>query len=72
MSRIDQPGSGDVSQGVEPRCPVEEETGNQEAEVKNGAGALELYRPKSQTSESAPDTLHESHLKSGIVNWIVI
>jgi hypothetical protein len=61
MSRIDQPGSGDVSQGVEPSCPVEKETGNQEAEVKNGVGALELYRPESQMSESAPDTL-------GIVN----
>ena len=45
-----------------------EEAGNQEAELKNGAGALELYRPESQMSESAPDTSHESRLKSGTVN----
>ena len=45
---------------------MEEEAGNQEAEsVKNGGGALELYQPESQISESAPDTSHESHLKSG-------
>ena len=60
--------SGDVSEGVEPNCPMEEETENQEMEVKNGAGALELYRPESQMSESAPDTSHESHLKTGTVN----
>ena len=60
--------SGDVSQGAEPSCPVEEETGNQEVEVKNGAGALELYQPESPMLESAPDTSHEPHLKSGTVN----
>jgi hypothetical protein len=67
---MDQPRSGDVSQGMEPSCPVKEKTGNQEAEVKNGAGALELYQPESQMSESAPDTctLHESHMISGTVN----
>ena len=48
---------------------MEEETGNQEAEsVKNGIGALELYRPESQILVSAPDTSHEPHLKSGAVN----
>ena len=67
MSYTDQPSSGDVSQGVEPSCPAVEETGNQEAEMKNGAGALELYRSGSQMLVSAPDTLHESHLKSGTV-----
>ena len=46
---------------------MEEETGNQEAELKNGAGALELYRPEGQMSESAPDTSHEPHLESGTV-----
>ena len=45
-----------------------EEAGNQEAELKNGAGALELYRPGSQMSESAPDASHEPHLKPGTVN----
>ena len=59
---------GDVSQGAEPSCPMEEEVENQEAEVKNGAGALELYQPESQMSESAPATSCESHLKSGTVN----
>ena len=68
MSCTDQPSSGNVSQGAEPSCPVAEETGNQEAELKNGAGALELYQPESQMSESAPDASHESHLKSGTVN----
>ena len=63
-----QPSCGDVSQGTEPSCPVEEETGNQEAELKNGAGALEPYRRESQMSDSAPDASHESHLKSGTVN----
>ena len=48
---------------------MEEETGNQEAELKNGAGALELYQPESPMSESAPVTSsHEPHLKSGTVN----
>ena len=47
---------------------MEREAGNQEVEVKNGAGALELYRPESQMSVSAPDTSHEPHLKSGTVN----
>ena len=61
--------SGDVSEGAEPSCPVEEEAGNQEAEsVKNGVGVLELYQPANQISESAPDTSHGSHLKSGTVN----
>ena len=46
---------------------MEEETENQEAEVKYGVGALELYQPESQMSESTPDTSHESHLKSGTV-----
>ena len=45
-----------------------EETGNQEGELKNGVGALELYQPESQMSESAPDTSHELHLKSGTIN----
>ena len=72
MSRIDQPGNSDVSQGAEPSCPVEVEIGNQEAELKNGAGALELYRPESQMSESAPDASHEPHLKSGAVNSLRI
>ena len=67
MSCTDQPSSGDVSQGEEPSCPAAEETGNQEAKLKNGAGALELYQPGNQMLESAPDTLHESHLKSGTV-----
>ena len=48
---------------------MEEEAGNQVAEsVKNGVGALELYQPESQMSESAPDTSHKPHLKSGKVN----
>ena len=48
---------------------MEEEAGNQEAEsVKNGVGALELYQPESQMSESAPDTSHESRLISGTIN----
>ena len=68
MSHTDQPSSGDVSQGAEPSCLVERDAGNQEAEVKNGAGALELYRSESQILESAPDTSHESHLKSGNSN----
>ena len=63
-----QPSSGDVSQGAEPSCPMEEETGNQEAELKIGVGALELYQPERPMSEPAPDTSHESHLKSGTVN----
>ena len=65
MSHTDQPSSGDVSQGVEPSCPVEREAGNQS---KIGVGALELYRPENQISESAPDTSHKPHLKSGKSN----
>ena len=68
MSHTDQPSSGDISQGVEPSCPVERVAGNQEAEVKIGMGALELYRSESQMSESAPDTSHKPHLKSGKSN----
>ena len=69
---IDQPSSGDVSQGAEPTCPVKREAGNQEAELKNGVGALELYRTENQMSVSAPDTSHEPHLKSGAVNSLMI
>ena len=47
---------------------MEREAGSQEAEVKNGVGALELYRSESQMLESAPDASHESHLKSGKSN----
>ena len=56
---------------------MEEETRNQEVELNNGVGALELYyRPGGQMSESSPDTSHKPHLKSGMysqfkenVNW---
>ena len=53
---------------------MEEEAENQEAEsVKNGVGALELYQPESPMSEPAPDTSHESHLKSGTINsWRIL
>ena len=47
---------------------MERETGNQEAEVKNGVGALELYRPESQMLVSASDAVYKSHPKSGAVN----
>ena len=47
---------------------MEEEAGNQEAELKIGVGALELCQPESQMSESAPNTSHELHLKSGTIN----
>ena len=47
---------------------MEREARNQEEDLKNGAGALELYQPESQVSDSAPDALHKSHPKSGAVN----
>ena len=54
---------------MEPSHPadVEEDTGNQVAETKLEPGALELYRPESQMSESATDNVHKSILKSGTV-----
>ena len=57
-----------VSYGVELSHPVEEETGSQVvAQTKLEPGALELYRPEGQMSESATDDLHKSILKSGMV-----
>ena len=65
----DEPSSsGDVSHGEEPSHPVEEETGNQVVtETKLEPGALELYQPESQMSESAHDDLLKSIQKSGMV-----
>jgi hypothetical protein len=64
---LDQPapGNSDVSQGVEPSRPLEEETGNQPVESNvHVEGAVELYRPESRVSRTASDTLHQSlHLK---------
>ena len=65
---VEEETESDVSHGVEPSHPaVAEETGNQVAEIKLEPGALELYRPESQMSESATDDLHKSILKSGMV-----
>ena len=47
---------------------MEEETGNQVVtETKLEPGALELYRPENQMSESAHDDLLKSIQKSGMV-----
>ena len=67
---VEEETGNDVSHGVEPSHPVdvEAETGNQVAtEITLEPGALELYRPESQMSESATDDLHKSILKSGMV-----
>ena len=46
-----------------------EEIGNFDlmAESKLGEGALNLYQPENQMSESAPDDLHKLLLNSGTV-----
>ena len=65
---VEEETGSDVSHGVEPSHPaVAEETGNQVAEIKLEPGALELYRPESQMSESATDDMHKSIQKSGMV-----
>jgi hypothetical protein len=57
---LDQPaaGGGDVSQGVEPNHPMEVETGNQPDIPIHVERAVDLYRPESQVSGTACDTLH--------------
>ena len=67
--RLDQPSSSDGSHGVEPSHPVEEESRIQVAESTLDPGAPDLYQPENQMSESAPDTLHKSLLKSGTVAY---
>jgi hypothetical protein len=59
---LDQCAAGsDVSQRVEPRNSMEMETGNQPVESNvHVEGAVELYRPESQVSGAASDTLHQS------------
>ena len=67
LTFLDQPSGIDDSNEVEPRLPMEKEMGNQMTGSALGEGALKLYRPESQMSESAPDDLHKSLTKSGTV-----
>ena len=70
---VEEETGNDVSHGVEPSHPVEEETGNQVVtETKLEPGALELYQPESQMSEPAHDDLHKSIMKSGTQSYVIL